>query len=211
MHAAEGILTERGGMTSHAAVIARGLGVPCVVGATRMQLDLRKKTLTVPGRQDLSTRAIRSRSTAPPARCWWARRDGGTALDGAFATLMDWADAARDIGVRANADTPADAAMAQRFGRRDRAVPDRAHVLRRRPPDGDARDDLRRERPPTGPRRWSFCCRCSATISPSCSADHAGPAGLHPPVRPAAARIPARRPRRHARAGRGAGPAGGAM
>jgi pyruvate,orthophosphate dikinase len=51
MHAAEGILTERGGMTSHAAVIARGLGVPCVTGATRLQLDMRKKTLTVPGRK----------------------------------------------------------------------------------------------------------------------------------------------------------------
>jgi pyruvate,orthophosphate dikinase len=51
MHAAEGILTERGGTTSHAAVIARGLGVPCVTGATRLQLDMRKKTLTVPGRK----------------------------------------------------------------------------------------------------------------------------------------------------------------
>jgi pyruvate, orthophosphate dikinase len=116
MHAAQAILTERGGMTSHAAVIARGLGLPCVTGAIRLQLDARKKTLTVPGRRIFHEGDV-------------ITLDGSTgdilvgpvplvepALGGAFATLMDWADAARDIGIRANADTPEDAAMAQRFG-----------------------------------------------------------------------------------------------
>ena len=72
MHAAEGILTERGGMTSHAAVIARGLGVPCVSGATDLQLDHRKKTLTVPGRKVFHEGDIIT-STAVRAKCWWAR------------------------------------------------------------------------------------------------------------------------------------------
>ena len=116
MHAAQAILTERGGMTSHAAVIARGLGLPCVTGAIRLQLDGRKKTLTVPGRRIFHEGDV-------------ITLDGSTgdilvgpvplvepALGGAFASLMDWADAARDIGIRANADTPEDAAMAQRFG-----------------------------------------------------------------------------------------------
>jgi pyruvate,orthophosphate dikinase len=116
MHAAQAILTERGGMTSHAAVIARGLGLPCVTGAIRLQLDGRKKTLTVPGRRVFHEGDV-------------ITLDGSTgdvlvgpvplvepSLGGAFATLMDWADAARDIGIRANADTPEDAAMAQRFG-----------------------------------------------------------------------------------------------
>jgi pyruvate,orthophosphate dikinase len=116
MHAAEGILTERGGTTSHAAVIARGLGVPCVTGATRLQLDMRKKTLTVPGRK-CSTRATSITVDGTSGEVLvGAAEMVEPALGGAFATLMDWADAARDIGVRANADTPEDAAMAQRFG-----------------------------------------------------------------------------------------------
>jgi pyruvate,orthophosphate dikinase len=116
MHAAEGILTERGGMTSHAAVIARGLGVPCVTGATRLQLDMRKKTLTVPGRKIFHEGDIITVDGTSGEVLVGAAEMVEPALGGAFATLMDWADAARDIGVRANADTPEDAAMAQRFG-----------------------------------------------------------------------------------------------
>jgi pyruvate,orthophosphate dikinase len=116
MHAAEGILTERGGMTSHAAVIARGLGVPCVTGATRLQLDMRKKTLTVPGRKVFHEGDIITVDGTSGEVLVGAAEMVEPALGGAFATLMDWADAERDIGVRANADTPEDAAMAQRFG-----------------------------------------------------------------------------------------------
>ncbi|MFW5881540.1 MAG: putative PEP-binding protein [Roseicyclus sp.] len=116
MHAAEGILTERGGMTSHAAVIARGLGVPCVSGATRLQLDIRKKTLTVPGRKVFHEGDVITIDGTTGEVLVGAAEMVEPALGGAFATLMDWADAARDIGIRANADTPEDAAMAQRFG-----------------------------------------------------------------------------------------------
>ena len=105
MHAAQAILTERGGTTSHAAVIARGLGLPCVTGAAHLQIDLRKKTLTVPGR-----RVFHEGDTITV--------DGGSgdvlvgapeliepALGGAFKTLMAWADEARDFGIRGNAPT----------------------------------------------------------------------------------------------------------
>ncbi|MEJ6395293.1 putative PEP-binding protein [Gymnodinialimonas sp. 2305UL16-5] len=116
MHAAQAILTERGGATSHAAVIARGLGLPCVAGATRLQLDAKKKTLTVPGRKMFHEGdEITLDGTSGDVLAGRAEMVE-PALGGAFATLMDWADAARDIGIRANADTPEDAAMAQRFG-----------------------------------------------------------------------------------------------
>jgi pyruvate,orthophosphate dikinase len=115
MHAAEGILTTRGGMTSHAAVVARGMGKPCVSGAGALRVDYSAGTLTVSGRTfkegDLIT------------------IDGSTgqvlagrvpmiepALSGEFGTLMAWADAARKLGVRANADTPNDARVAIKFG-----------------------------------------------------------------------------------------------
>ncbi len=116
MHAAHAILTERGGITSHAAVIARGLGLPCVAGATELQMDSRKKTLTVPGRKIFHEGDIITLDGSAGQVIVGAVEMIEPALGGAFATLMDWADAARDIGIRANADTPEDAAMAQRFG-----------------------------------------------------------------------------------------------
>ncbi|ABD55647.1 putative PEP-binding protein [Jannaschia sp. CCS1] len=116
MHAAQAILTERGGVTSHAAVIARGLGLPCVAGATKLQLDQRKKTITVPGRKVFHEGDIITLDGSAGEVLVGAIEMVEPALGGAFATLMQWADEARDIGVRANADTPEDAAMAQRFG-----------------------------------------------------------------------------------------------
>ena len=115
MHAAEGIVTTRGGMTSHAAVVARGMGKPCVSGAGSIRVDYAAKTMTVGGQilkhGDLIT------------------VDGSTGqvlagkvdmiepqLSGEFATLIGWADKVRKLGVRANADTPADAKAAVRFG-----------------------------------------------------------------------------------------------
>jgi pyruvate,orthophosphate dikinase len=116
MHAAQAILTERGGMTSHAAVIARGLGLPCVSGATELQLDPRKKTLTVPGRKVFHEGDVITVDGSSGDILVGAVDMIEPALGGAFATLMQWADEFRDIGVRANADTPEDGAMAQRFG-----------------------------------------------------------------------------------------------
>ncbi len=116
MHAARAILTERGGATSHAAVIARGLGLPCVSGAIQLQLDMRKKTFTVAGRKVFHEGDIITIDGTVGDVIAGAVDMVEPSLGGAFATLMEWADEARDIGVRANADTPEDAAMAHRFG-----------------------------------------------------------------------------------------------
>ena len=143
MHSSAAVLTERGGMTSHAAVIARGLGLPCVVGASDMRLDTRdKKLTTADGRVFREGDVVTLDGTKGEALAGAAEMLP-PALDDSFRRLLAWADEVRDIGVRANADTPADAETARKFeARGHRPVPDRAHVLRRRPPDRDARDDL---------------------------------------------------------------------
>jgi pyruvate,orthophosphate dikinase len=115
MHAAAAVLTERGGITSHAAVIARGLGLPCVVGATGMQIDSRQRLLrAADGRVFREGDTVTVDGTAGEALAG-APRMLEPALDEAFQALLGWADAVRDIGVRANADTPADARMARAF------------------------------------------------------------------------------------------------
>ncbi|MFV0333303.1 MAG: putative PEP-binding protein [Tropicimonas sp.] len=115
MHAAQGIVTERGGMTSHAAVIARGLGLPCIVGAGRVSISVRKKTLvTADGRVFREGDLVTVDGTRGEALCG-AVAMLEPALDRDFNTLMGWADAVRDIGIRANADTPDDARMAHMF------------------------------------------------------------------------------------------------
>ncbi|MCZ8543079.1 pyruvate, phosphate dikinase [Mesorhizobium qingshengii] len=115
MHAAEGILTTRGGMTSHAAVVARGMGKPCVSGAGSLRVDYKAGTLMAMGstfrKGDIIT------------------IDGGNGqvlkgavpmlqpeLSGDFAAIMEWADAVRRMKVRTNAETPLDARMARSFG-----------------------------------------------------------------------------------------------
>ena len=115
MHAAAAVLTERGGMTSHAAVIGRGMGLPCVVGASDMRFHLRKKTLTAP-----DGRVFREGDTITiDGTHGQVLADAPllieAAQDDAFQVLMSWADAVRDIKVRANADTPADANTARNF------------------------------------------------------------------------------------------------
>ena len=115
MHAAVGVLTERGGVTSHAAVIARGLGVPCVVGASAMRLDTKEKRLTAAdGRVFVEGDLITLDGTLGEVLAGAAEMLA-PALDDAFRKLLGWADNVRDIGIRANADTPADAATARRF------------------------------------------------------------------------------------------------
>ena len=115
MFVAQGILTATGGKTSHAAVVARGWGKCCIVGAEKLDIDLAKKTIHANGK------AVREGE--------WITLDGG---DGsvytgqielvrpqppkAFATLMKWADKVRRIGVRTNADTPHDARVAREMG-----------------------------------------------------------------------------------------------
>lgn len=115
MHAATGVLTVRGGMTSHAAVIARGLGAPCVVGAADIQLDLAARRLTTSdGRVFHEGDVITLDGSAGEAMAG-ALPLVQPEISGAFATLMDWADAERRMEVRANADTAQDARIARGF------------------------------------------------------------------------------------------------
>ncbi|MBV6504091.1 MAG: Pyruvate, phosphate dikinase [Fimbriimonadales bacterium] len=115
MLAAQGILTSRGGKTSHAAVVARGFGIPCVAGCEAIKVDVQAKRFTVNGR-------VVSEGT-------WITIDGTTGrvfldrvplidpeISGHFARLMQWCDETRRLGVRANADNPRDAAQAIEFG-----------------------------------------------------------------------------------------------
>jgi pyruvate, orthophosphate dikinase len=112
---ARGVLTAQGGMTSHAAVVARGMGTPCVAGCEDLQIDLGSRTITLGGK-GLSEGDVLT-------------IDGGTGevivgevdlvppqIDENFETLLGWADELRRLKVRANADTPEDAAKAREFG-----------------------------------------------------------------------------------------------
>jgi pyruvate, orthophosphate dikinase len=115
MHAAEGILTTRGGMTSHAAVVARGMGKPCVTGAGALRVDYRAQTMTAGGTTLKKGELITvDGSTGQVLAGKVPMRE--PELAGEFGTLMKWADAARKLKVRANADTPADARAAIKFG-----------------------------------------------------------------------------------------------
>jgi pyruvate,orthophosphate dikinase len=115
MDASQGFLTARGGMTSHAAVVARGMGKCCVAGAGHIKIDYASRTFSVKG------------TTIKEGD--WLTLDGSSGevilgqmptvdpeLSGNFATLMEWADEFRQLGVRTNADTPEDAARARAFG-----------------------------------------------------------------------------------------------
>ncbi|WP_439523099.1 putative PEP-binding protein [Marivita sp.] len=115
MHVASAVLTERGGMTSHAAVIGRGLGLPCVVGAASMRFQINRKMLVATdGRTLKEGDEITVDGTNGQVLAGSVEMIEAT-LDDTFRTFMSWADAERDIGVRANADTPADAKTALHF------------------------------------------------------------------------------------------------
>ena len=115
MHAAEGILTTRGGMTSHAAVVARGMGKPCVSGAGGVRVDYAAQTLTSLGKTFKKGDIITIDGSAGQV-IEGAAPMLEPELSGEFAILMGWADAARRMKVRTNADTPADARIARQFG-----------------------------------------------------------------------------------------------
>jgi pyruvate,orthophosphate dikinase len=115
MHAAKGVLTERGGITSHAAVIGRGIGLPCVVGASNMSFNRRRKQLVAQDGRVFSAGEIITLDGTTGQVLAGAPEMREAALDESFQTLMEWADEFRDIEVRANADTPADAQTARNF------------------------------------------------------------------------------------------------
>ena len=115
MHAAKGILTARGGMTSHAAVVARGMGRPCVSGCSGLSIDLKTRTLRL-GKRDLKEGDVITLDGASGHVMAGEVPTVEPELAGDFAALMVWADAHRRMKVRANAETPADCRMARQFG-----------------------------------------------------------------------------------------------
>ncbi|MGQ0559010.1 MAG: pyruvate, phosphate dikinase [Sphingosinicella sp.] len=115
MHAARGILTARGGMTSHAAVVARGMGRPCVSGAGALAIDYRGRTMRV-GPREIEEGAIVTIDGATGEVMLGHVATVQPELAGDFGTLMVWADASRRLRVRANAETEADCRAAREFG-----------------------------------------------------------------------------------------------
>ena len=115
MHAAAAVLTMRGGVTSHAAVIGRGIGLPCVVGASDIAIDRKKGVVIAPDGRSFAIGDVITIDGTTGDILAGAPAMREAALDDAFRTLLDWADAHRDIGVRANADTPTDAQTARNF------------------------------------------------------------------------------------------------
>ncbi|SHM46019.1 pyruvate phosphate dikinase [Paracoccus solventivorans] len=115
MHASVAVLTERGGMSSHAAVIARGLGLPCIVGASGIAIDPRARVMRAGDRLFREGEEITVDGTSGEVLAGAAAMLE-PALDESFNQLLDWADAARSMKVRGNADTPEDARTARMFG-----------------------------------------------------------------------------------------------
>ena len=185
MHAAKGVLTTRGGMTSHAAVVARGMGRPCIAGAGDLRVDYAARTMTV---RNIVVRAGEVITI-----------DGSTGevmigavptiqpeLSGDFATLMGWADAhPRHEGPRQCRDRGRRKHGAPLRRRGHRVEPHRAHVLRRRSHRRDAPDDH-------GRGRNRAACRAGRAVADPARRfrrdlpDHEGLAGHDPPVGPAA-------------------------
>ena len=187
---AKAVLTARGGMTSHAAVVARGMGKPCVVGAQALQVDERAGRLAVNGRQ--------------LAEGDWITVDGSTGkvfagqaalrtpeLGGDFLRLMQWADRIRQLRVRVNADTPADAHRGRDFGAEGIGLCRTEHMFF----DGERLTAMREmivaqdtARPPA--RAGQAAADAALGLRGHLPRDGGLP-GHDPAARPAAARVPA--------------------
>ena len=115
MHAAKGIVTSRGGMTSHAAVVARGMGRPCITGASALKIDSVNRIISIDGKTITEQDII----TVDGSRGEILKGEIGTIppdLTGDFGTLMNWADSYRHLRIRANAETPKDSLVSLGFG-----------------------------------------------------------------------------------------------
>jgi pyruvate,orthophosphate dikinase len=182
MHAA-GVLTAHGGMTSHAAVVARGMGKPCVAGCEQLSIDVAAGTVRI-GEHDLKAGDVLT-------------LDGGSgrvivgevplvppAIDENFGTILGWADDVRRLRVRANADTPEDAAKAREFGAEGIGLCRTEHMFM-----SDERDD-------PGPRRGGAPQRARAAAAAAAGRLRGNLRGDgrsardDPAPRPAAARVP---------------------
>ena len=204
MHVAVGILTSTGGMTSHAAVVARGWGRCCVAGAGEITIDEKARKIKVGGKTfthndtlsiDGSTGEVMAGEVATQT----------PKLSGDFATVMEWADKYRTLKVRTNADTPADAKRAREFGAEGIGLCRTEHMFF----EGDRIKAMREmiladndQGPPRGAREAAAVA--AEGLHRHLHGDE-GPAGDDPPARSAAARIPAARRQEPGRDGQGAG------
>ena len=190
--AAEAILTSRGGKTSHAAVVARGMGKPCVSGCEAIAIDVRERIATIGGtvlhEGDIVT-IDGSTGNVYPGRIATVEAE----FFGELATLLSWADAVSTLRVQANADTPRDAARARQYGavgiglcRTERMFNDVATA-----PDRPADDPGRDHRRPTRGARQA-AADPARRLQGHLQGD-GGPAGDRAAARPADARIPADR------------------
>ncbi len=206
MIAAKGILTERGGKTSHAAVVARGMGKTCVSGAEQISVDLKSRTFTGPNGEVVKEGDVISIDgtsgvvylgevpvvPSPVVQYFEGNiKADADPLVAAVHRILTHADAKRRLGVEANADTPEDAERARRFGARGhRPVPHRAHVLGRAPQERRAADP--------GQRRGRAEGRAGRAAAIAADRLHrhlrrdGRPARHGSPHRPAVARVPAR-------------------
>ncbi|MEK7168009.1 MAG: PEP-utilizing enzyme, partial [Patescibacteria group bacterium] len=117
MHSAKGILTARGGMTSHAAVVARGMGTCCVAGCGDISIDEVNKHFTIKSRELTIKEGEFITLDGSDGKVYLGKMaTSDPEMSGNFGTLMQWADEIRKIGVRTNADTPHDAEVARKFG-----------------------------------------------------------------------------------------------
>ena len=116
MEVAKGILTSRGGMTSHAAVVARGMGAPCVAGAEAIKVDYKAKTISVAGETLTEGDWLSLDGSTGDVFAGQSKTVDPDTDSGDLAKFMVWVDEFRTVGVRANAETPRDAAQARKFG-----------------------------------------------------------------------------------------------
>ena len=115
MHAAAGVLTERGGMTSHAAVIGRGIGLPCVVGVSEINFHSNNKAFSISEGYSFKEGDLITIDGTQGHVLGGSPKMIEAALDDSLKLMLDWAEEAGDIKVRANADTPSEAKTAQNF------------------------------------------------------------------------------------------------
>ena len=168
-HAAKGILTTEGGKASHAALVARGMGRPAVVGADALVIDLAAKTITRQRHRAARGRPDRDRRHQG-LRDDRRRPAGRGAVDENFEQVLGWADEIRALGVRANADTPEDASRARELGAEGIGLCRTEHMFMAEDRQPKMRamimaDDARRR----AGRRWPSCCRSSRRTSRGCS------------------------------------------
>ena len=194
-HAAKGILTAEGGKASHAALVARGMGKPCVSGAAALDIDLHAKTLSVNGTKLSEGDMIAIDGSAGVVTADDVPLEEPEVSD-EFETVLGWADELRTLGIRTQRRHAGGRPARPRVRcRGDRPLPHRAHVHGLGPPAEDARDDHGRDRGGAARGARRAAAAPAGGLRGPLQGD-GGPADHDPAARPAAARVHAAAPRR---------------